>query len=809
VRRETQLLLSTFCLLISFSTPAQTPAEGHKRIQAAIEANDLKMAIGELQALKTSNGQLFAANNYDYLLGRLTERARDSAGSAANYQSVVARNSVLSQYALWRLARFARSTGDLVLERERLQQLITQAPGSLLHDAAILRIGQSFYESRDFAAAISALQPVTTIKSGATVREALSLLAQAYLESGRQAEARVAFAKLIMQMPDASRPDDFALAAVRALDAMDSTGGNNRALDESEHLLRASIYQFNRDFEHARIHYLANIDSNAQSGAVPNALYQVGRGYYLQQHYDEAIKYLQRVDKFPESSSTRDALALVAGSYSRLGRVDDAIAAYRLLIGRFTDAPNPDRPYLNLIDLLHEAGRYKEALDWVEQARTRFKDEPGSALALFAQLRIHLTQGRWQRAISDADQLAQISNLITENLPGSTTLSEIRFLRAYAQEQLGKFDEAITGYLAIPDGRNEYYGQRATQRLRSLREDARSRGLVQSRLESLRAETMRSLATGAADSARQAAQNALRLAPEASTRNELLALLRKAYEALPAYTLPEFKTVTLGRQTVVERLPAQQLEPSHLVLAQELLFLGLYDEGVPEFVAAGSLFTPDKAPPTASPISDINFTLAQYCLRGGLANRAIRFAEQVWKAVPPDYILELAPRELVELLYPIPFRESLLEHAVARDVDPRFVLSIARQESRFRTDVKSVAAARGLMQFIPATASDVAKQLNYNGFRQDDLYNADTSILFGSQYLATLSRQFPGKPAAVAASYNAGADNMARWMARSRSQEPDRYVPEVGFSQTKDYVFKVMTNFWAYQQLYDKQLARQ
>jgi peptidoglycan lytic transglycosylase len=809
VRRKTQLLLSTFSLFISFSAAAlaQTPAENQKRIQAALEAGNLNAAIAELQALKTSNARQFAANNYDYLLGRLTERNGDAAGSTATYQSVVARNSVLSQYALWRLALLARSTGDLVLERERLRQLITLAPESLLREAASLRIGQSFYESRDFVAAISALQPLTAFKGKATARLALSLMAEAYLESGNQPEARVAFANLIAQMPDASRPDDFALAAARSLDALDTTGGKYLPLSESEHLLRASIYQFNRDFERARTHYIAVVESNSQSGAVPNALYQVGRGYYLQQRYDDALQYLGRVERFPDSLITRDALALVAATHSRLGRVDEAVAAYKLFIQRFPDAPNSERPYVNVIDLFHEAGRYKEALNWVEQARTKFKNEPGVALAQFAQLRIHLAQNKWQEVISNADRLEQISTLISESLLGSTTLSEVHFLRASALEQLGKFNEAITAYLTIPDGRDEYYGQRATQRLKALIEDSRTRALVQFRLDSLRAESTRSLAAGAADQARRSAQSALRMASVPSTRNELLEIIRKTYEELPAYKLPRFNTVALGRQIVVEKPPSQQAEASHTALAQELLFLGLYDEGVPEFVA-DAVITPKKAPPTASAISDTDFTLALYSLRGGLANRAIRFAEQVWKTVPSDYLLELAPHELVELLYPIPFRESLLKHAVAREVDPRFVLSIARQESRFRTDVKSAAAARGLMQFIPATATDVAKQLNYSDFRQDELYNADISILFGVQYLAALARQFPEMPEAVAASYNGGADNMARWMARSRSHDPVRYVPEIGFSQTKDYVFKVMTNFWIYQQLYDKQLTR-
>jgi soluble lytic murein transglycosylase len=111
-----------------------------------------------------------------------------------------------------------------------------------------------------------------------------------------------------------------------------------------------------------------------------------------------------------------------------------------------------------------------------------------------------------------------------------------------------------------------------------------------------------------------------------------------------------------------------------------------------------------------------------------------------------------------------------------------------------------------MMQFIASTANEVAAQLKLSDFSQDNLYDPDTAILFGSQYLSNLFEQFPNQPEAVAASYNGGADNMARWMARSRSTEPDRYVIEIGFTQSKDYVYKVMSNFWNYQRLYDAQL---
>jgi len=594
-------------------------------------------------------------------------------------------------------------------------------------------------------------------------------------------------------MPDASRPDDFALEAVRQLDALDKNSPN---ASEAEHLLRAFVYQFNRDFAGARVHYQAVIDHFPESGAIANARFQIARGLYNEGKYDDAIIQLQKVFEktlqapytSPPSSTDRDALALLASSYVRLKRYDDAVAAYKTIIDHFPDNPNPERAYLNIIDTLHEAGRYSDALNWVQQTRTRFKTNIGDALALFAQLRIHMAQGSWATVVRDAEELSKFSDLGGTRVPGGTTPAEVNFLRAYAFEQLGRTEDAIAAYLSIPDGRNEYYGTRATQRLLDIGNNEKSRALVRMRLNSLLNEAKATSAAGQFEQTRAAAQASLRLTNDPQSRSEALKYLQSAYTALPGYRLPQFNKVSLVKT---------EAEPgSHEALATSLMLLGLYDEALPELLAARK----------ASAGPDEDYTIAVLSLRAGIPNRAVRFAEQAWKNVPADFVIELAPRELVELLYPAPFRASLLKHAASRNVDPRFVLSIARQESRFQADAKSVAAARGMMQFIVATANDIATQVKLQNFNQDDLYNPDTAILFGSQYLANLFQQFPNQPQAVAGSYNGGADNLARWIARSHASEADRYVPEIGFSQTKDYVYKVMSNFWTYQRLYDTQL---
>ena len=753
--------------------------------------------------LKAADPKTFAVNNYDYLMGRLLDRSGDRSESASSYQAVISRRSLLSQYALWHLAQQSRAMGDLVLERERLRQLIVSAPASVLLNAATLRLAESFSESKDYAAVIPVLRPLIESKTTAVARQALMMTGEALAKAGKQNEAADVFNRLLASMPDPSRPDDFALAAVRGLDVMGSAATQ---LSDTDQLRRANIYQFNRDFAGARIHYLAVIDDTADSTSAPEALYQVGRGFYQEGNYGQALKYLQRLtSSYGDSPSARDAFGLIAGTFSRLKQTDEAVKTYKEFIERYPSAPNPERPYLNLIDVLRDAGRDDEALSWVKQTRERFKGQLAGSLALFSQARIHLAQNSWAAALNDLNELDPEADLGGARIAGGTNRSEVLFLRAFTLEQMGRVQEAIDGYLTIPAGRNEYYGWRADAHLRALSSDSHAVVLLRAKAESLSYTAKKEWQEGAFEASRRAAQNALRLEWDAGRRRELLDTLRGAYENSPAYKFPSFQLLAPGRSELITDPSGPGAgEPTHQALANELLFLGLYDEGTPELAASRQ----DKSAPvtTGTSANDEAYTLAVFYFRGGSSYPAVRFAEQTWRSIPSDYELELAPRQLTEMLYPAAYRASMLQYAPPRQLDPRFVLSIARQETRFQADAKSVAAARGLMQFIAATAAETAKQLGRKDFQQDELYNPDSAAEFGSQYLSQLFRQFPNQPQAVAAAYNGGADNIARWIARSHSQDPDRYVAEIGFAQTKDYVFRVMSNYWVYQQLYDDKL---
>ena len=158
--------------------------------------------------------------------------------------------------------------------------------------------------------------------------------------------------------------------------------------------------------------------------------------------------------------------------------------------------------------------------------------------------------------------------------------------------------------------------------------------------------------------------------------------------------------------------------------------------------------------------------------------------------------------------YPAPYRQAILAAAKSRKLDPRFILALIKQESVFKPLAKSPAGARGLLQLTMDAAKKYAPAAGFNAVRESQLYQPETSIIVGAEYLEHLSKMFPELLEPVAASYNGGEDNVARWLKRSKRNDPGVFTAEVGFDETKGYVQKVMANYRVYRKLYTADLIR-
>jgi tetratricopeptide (TPR) repeat protein len=778
-------LFSLLLLTFSLACHAQVPIapQKHSQLRAALDRHDLAAAEAILREFQSKSAPAFVKNNYDYLLARVLDRRGNPKEASAAYQKVVARNSMFAGYALGHLAELSRASGDAKAEQTYLSQMLAKFPAQLNAESARKRLGTSYFKSGNYAQAIATLQPISGL-AGSFARESTARIGEAQVALKQTAQARVTFESLLN-----GGKDDASLRAILGLDKLDAEA--KTPVSELEHLRRARVLQFNRAFAEARPHWLAVI--NGTSTNRPEAAYEMGRGFQWEDNFREAAKYFQMAyDINPKSEEGEQGFYYVGHCFQYLNEADKAIARYSEFIQLFPRSKFFGYAYLNAIDSLRAVGKNAEALQWAQRTQTENRDPFIQVTGLFQQARIHLSQDNFTSALADFTALKS-RNLSARGLVAGTNLSEVNFLRALCLEKLGRFDEAITEYLTFTEGRNDargYYGQRATARLQALLGNQRATRIIATKLSGFLTTAREANQQGNAATAKAAANQALRLVSDDATRKEMLDILRAAYAKLPGYgRVPTYSLTPAGRANVLSEQELAATGNDARTIANELLFLGLYDEGAPALAASGM-------------VTD-GYSLAVYAERGDNANRGQNLIEPQFNGLPDDYRPELMPRTTAELLYPNPYHDAMQKHAVPRNVNPFFVLSIARQESRFDAKVKSFAAARGLLQFISSTSSAIAKQLNLSDFEQDDLYNPNYAILIGSQYMQNLFDELK-HPANVAAAYNGSEQSVRRWVARSKSDDVDRHVIEIGKRETKDYVYKVINNLWAYHALYGK-----
>jgi len=156
------------------------------------------------------------------------------------------------------------------------------------------------------------------------------------------------------------------------------------------------------------------------------------------------------------------------------------------------------------------------------------------------------------------------------------------------------------------------------------------------------------------------------------------------------------------------------------------------------------------------------------------------------------------------LRFPMPYKQQVMQHAEARELDPSIIYGVMRRESLFDPLARSSVGALGLMQLMPSTARLVAKSLGMKRPRQSDILRVENNIRFGTHYLKTVMKRFDNNVALAAAAYNAGPGNVKRWLPKNSIMSADLWVETVPFKETRNYIQAVL----AYSTVFDKSLGR-
>jgi soluble lytic murein transglycosylase len=162
-------------------------------------------------------------------------------------------------------------------------------------------------------------------------------------------------------------------------------------------------------------------------------------------------------------------------------------------------------------------------------------------------------------------------------------------------------------------------------------------------------------------------------------------------------------------------------------------------------------------------------------------------------AVPSYFAIDISvlPRPYWGYLFPRPYWTDVCRFAAENQLDPYLVAALIRQESEFNPGAVSRANAFGLMQLLPTTGKNTAKELRIRGFRTETLLVPNVNLQLGTRYFHDMVDHYNGQVEYALAAYNAG-----------NYRDVPEFVESIPFTETREYVQSIMRNARIYRRLY-------
>jgi len=150
----------------------------------------------------------------------------------------------------------------------------------------------------------------------------------------------------------------------------------------------------------------------------------------------------------------------------------------------------------------------------------------------------------------------------------------------------------------------------------------------------------------------------------------------------------------------------------------------------------------------------------------------------------------------LRLNYPVLF-DDIIDYHSEDKLDPYLALAVIRRESRFDPMAVSSVGALGLMQLMPATASQMA---DVRTIPDNWMFEPGYNIKLGCKYLRWLYARLHKDEVAIAA-YNAGPTAAKRWVKQAGS-DTDTFIETIDYDQSRDYARWVIGDYYWYRYLW-------
>ncbi|AKO45606.1 transglycosylase SLT domain-containing protein [[Haemophilus] ducreyi] len=174
--------------------------------------------------------------------------------------------------------------------------------------------------------------------------------------------------------------------------------------------------------------------------------------------------------------------------------------------------------------------------------------------------------------------------------------------------------------------------------------------------------------------------------------------------------------------------------------------------------------------------------------------------QQDWYDLAVEATIQAKAWDYLTLRLPQAYSQWFDLHLTEQGVSKTFAMAIARQESAWSPQAKSSADAIGLMQMLPSTAKLTAQNRGLPFTHNADLLDPFKNIMLGIAHLNELNEKYPNNRILIAAAYNAGANRVDKWLARSNGKlNMAEFIAAIPFFETRGYVQNVLAYDYYYQ----------
>ncbi len=483
---------------------------------------------------------------------------------------------------------------------------------------------------------------------------------------------------------------------------------------------------------------------------------RMNRAYDSQDYVSAVEDGIQMLQKFPGSRRSMAAADMVLDIYLSLAnRTDEKFRNVRASIVKEMQKADAGR-LSRWANNAYARGNYLDALSLAEKSYEKYNGQMEATKVLLLAGKAGVASGEYGEAQAHFEKLAKLHGGTPEAAEGAFRLGLLEFRRK-RYSQANTYFERV---LALDSGTDFAY--------RSLHWQWR-------------------------------AQQKLDLSKSGSYAQALASRYPYSYYGLRAQAELNNNEVKLAPPTAMVKTDLRLLEGERLAWERFLILLkaGWFKEAEKEL---------DSLPNAQSNEEKlIRAKLWALTMRYDLA------IQDISKAIEEDPLLAQIP--VLKIVFPQEYGPWIEKESKSTGVGGDWIRSLIRQESSFRPDTKSPANAHGLMQLLPSTGAELAKDLRIKDFQgTESLLMPDINIKIGTYYLARLIRQFGGNVPLALAAYNAGPTRMRRWLSArkdlsplettaSSSPEVEVWLDELPWEETSFYVKSILRNWMVYQLL--------